>query len=99
MYFPTENDIPDFGSIHITHVGCKITGTARTDSYGKPIDFRIREYVLNSEDITKLALINNAADGSKAVAADTGDIFLLCEGVWNKLPDFAAKWRQIPHTE
>lgn len=103
MYFPTNNDIPDFGTIRMTNVGCKILGTNMTDNYEHKIDVRIRNYILMSCDSSKLDLINNAADGSKAVAADTGEEFVLCDGLWNRLPkppiSLPIKWHQIESAE
>lgn len=45
-------------------------------------DRRLRGYVFMSEDVDKLAIINNAIEGSKAKAIDTGDTYILCNGEW-----------------
>lgn len=84
MYFPTEQDIPDFGSIRLTGVGGKTPQEKRKDSFGLPIDVRLRRYILLSEDAEKLSLINNAAEGSVGMAVDTRDSYILCEGQWHK---------------
>lgn len=103
MFFPTGEDIPDFGTIRLTDVGKKIDeGVVKKDIFGHDIDMRLRKYVLMSKDIEKLDLISNASDGSKAFTADTGDTYILCDGVWNKqsLPEpYIAKWHQIESTE
>lgn len=85
MYFPSEEDLPDFGSLHLTWVGGQILGVKQKDRYGRDIDKRMRKYVFLSDDLNKLSLINNAADGSQAIAADTGERYILCEGTWNKV--------------
>lgn len=60
------------------------------------LDLRLRYYVFMSTDYSKLSNITNAADGSKAIAADTGDLYILCNGSWllqPRLSDEAAlKW-------
>ena len=63
-----------------------------TTTYGG--DIRLRYYVFLSADYSKLANITNATDGSKAIAADTGDVYLLCNGTWilqPKLSEIAAE--------
>ena len=84
MYFPTENDIPDFGTIRLINVGPIIGDRTERDQYGKVIDMRLREYVLLSDDISKLQLINNAADGSKAIIVDTGKEYILAYNQWRE---------------
>lgn len=60
------------------------------------LDLRLRYYVFMSTDYSKLSNITNATDGSKAIAADTGDLYILCNGSWllqPRLSDEAAlKW-------
>lgn len=88
MFFPTQEDIPDFGTIRLTDVGNKISdGTAQKDEFDHDIDMRIRKYILLEDDIDKLSSINNAADGSKAYAADTGKSYILCNGLWRECKD------------
>lgn len=99
MYFPAKNDVPDLGTIRMTYVGCRILGAPKNDIYGHAIDLRVRNYVFMSVDGPKLSLINNAADGSKAVAADTGEVFIFCSGIWNKLPEQSPKWHRIEPVE
>ena len=64
-----ENSVPDFGTIRMTDV--------------KPIN--IRTYILKSADLSKLDLITNAADGSKALCSDTGDCYIMHLGTWSKI--------------
>lgn len=52
-------------------------------------DICLRYYVFMSEDYNKLANITNAIDGSKAIAADTGDVYILCTGAWRLQPKFS----------
>lgn len=66
-------------------------------SYGG--DICLRYYVFMSTDYSKLSIIDNATDGSRAVAADTGDVYILCNDSWriqpklNDLTDEASlKW-------
>ena len=47
---------------------------------------KYREYVLMSTDISKLNNITNATDGSKAIVADTGAIYLFCNNAWRLQP-------------
>ena len=35
----------------------------------------------------------------KAVAADTGEVFIFCSGIWNKLPEQSPKWHRIEPVE
>ena len=39
-----------------------------------------------STDISKLNNITNATDGSKAIVADTGAIYLFCNNAWRLQP-------------
>ena len=83
MPFATENDVPDFGTIKMIYSGDKVYGYKNNvDSNGHYIDRRLRGYILASKDIAKLNLINNAADGSRAICADTSDLYLYCDGTW-----------------
>lgn len=83
MYFP-DGMAPDLGSIKLTHVSRTFFDTNEIDAYGKKVIKRLRRYILRSADIDKLSLINNAADGSKAIVADTNEKYILCEGQWVK---------------
>ena len=69
-----ENSVPDFGTIRMIDA--------------KPIN--IRTYILKSVDESKLSLITNAADGSKALCSDTDDCYIMHLGVWNKIKSSAA---------
>ena len=80
MPFEKEEDIPDFGSIAMYFVGLPQLG------YHEYNNKKFRKYVLDSVDITKLNLINNAIDGSQAEILDTGDKYILCENQWIKQP-------------
>ena len=100
MFFPTSDDIPDFGTISLTDVGEKIVKSKARDQYGHLIDLRIRKYTLLRKDINKLSLINNAADGSEAIIADTSEKYILCSGDWHKWTgsggsDEAPDWENI----
>ncbi len=63
-----EGDAPDFGSI--------FRSRERHDN--------VHEYGLNSEDVSKLDLITNAAPGSTALCTDTADIYILTKTGWAK---------------
>lgn len=63
-----EGEAPDFGSI--------FRSRERHDN--------VHEYGLNSEDVSKLDLITNAAPGSTALCTDTGDIYILTKTGWAK---------------
>ena len=84
MFFPTKDDVPDFGSINMTGVGCRIVKDKKKDQFGHDIIMRVRKYILLEKDIEKLNFINNAADGSIAVIADANKVYLLCNGSWYK---------------
>lgn len=68
-----EGDAPDFGSI--------FRSRARHDN--------VHEYGLNSEDVSKLDLITNAAPGSTALCTDTADIYILTKTGWAKFGEEA----------
>ena len=79
MGFPTENDVPDFGSIRMYYIGEPTLGYT---NYGTNI--KLRGYTLLSKDIAKLNLITNAADGSQALVVDTGKTYILCDHQWRE---------------
>lgn len=68
-----EGDAPDFGSI--------FRSRERHDN--------VHEYGLNSEDVSKLDLITNAAPGSTALCTDTADIYILTKTGWAKFGEEA----------
>ena len=82
MCFP-DGVVPDFGSIRMTDVSR--TYFDYTDDHGNKTRKRLRKYILKSEDKSKLSLITNAADGSKALLVDTSEIYILCDGQWSKI--------------
>lgn len=79
MEFTSESSIPDFGTIRMYFVGNAKDGFINYSSQVK-----LRKYTLLSKDIGKLCLINNASDGSQALAIDTGKTYLLCDGEWRE---------------
>ena len=68
-----EGDVPDFGSI--------FRSRERHDN--------VHDYGLNSEDVSKLDLITNAAPGSTALCTDTADIYILTKTGWAKFGEEA----------
>lgn len=85
MPFADKESAPDFGSIKMVYAGDRVFGydaDSLTDNAGNAIEMRVRKYVLLSEDISKLDLINNAADGSKAIIADTSKVKIFSDGEW-----------------
>lgn len=70
MNFDTVKDtIPDFGSIRLV------------DSNGQDAN----QYLLNSEDVSKLDLITNAGDGSLAYCLDTKTLYAKHEDTWKEV--------------
>lgn len=67
------------GSIKMFRRSPDRLGTAADGS-----DIRWRGYVLLATDISKLSNITNAAEGSEAFIADTGKIYMLCDGQWSE---------------
>ena len=63
-----SESVPDFGSIEMTSQGHR----------------NVNEYILDSEDVSKLDLILNAKSGSTALCTDTGDLYILHVGEWVK---------------
>ena len=61
--------VPDFGSIRMT--------VQRHNN--------VNDYITLSADISKLAFISNASEGSTALCTDTGDLYILHVGEWVKL--------------
>lgn len=63
------------------------------------VDIRLRSYVLLSTDYAKLSNITNAADGSKAIEADTGKVYILCDSLWREWTGttdaLSIKWEQL----
>ena len=65
----SSDNVPDFGSIRLT----------------KKRYNNVNNYIFLSTDLSKLALITNAAEGSTALATDTGDLYILHMGLWSIL--------------
>ena len=65
----SSDNVPDFGSIRLT----------------KKRYNNVNDYIFLSTDLSKLALITNAAEGSTALATDTGDLYILHMGIWSIL--------------
>ena len=65
----SSDNVPDFGSIRLT----------------KKRYNNVNDYILKSADLSKLSLITNAAEGSTALATDTGDLYILHMGIWSIL--------------
>lgn len=80
MEYKTKDDVPDFGSITMCHVGRQSSGFVI--QYKNNVHYAIREYTLLEKDLDKLNLITNAADGSKAMVIDANKIYVLCNGEW-----------------
>ena len=91
MFFNSQQDVPDFGSIAMYYVGTKDLG------YVEEGHKRFRKYTFQSTDLNKLSLITNAIDGSEAFAVDTGTTYVLYDGQWSiKSSDLApAKMAEI----
>lgn len=77
MVFKSQSDVPDFGSIHMYYVGEPKFGYVNQSA-----NVKVRAYTLLSNDISKLNLITNAADGSQSFVVDTGKTYILCNGQW-----------------
>ena len=77
MFFNSQQDVPDFGSIAMYFVGTKDLG------YVEEGHKRFRKYTFQSTDLSKLSLITNAIDGSEAFAVDTGTTYVLYDGQWS----------------
>ena len=45
----------------------------------------VNDYIFKSADLSKLSLITNAAEGSTALATDTGDLYILHMEMWSIL--------------
>lgn len=79
MPFESEQSaLNTMGSIKMFYAGDPRTGFVENSRV------KHRRYVLLSTDIAKLANINNAADGSVALAVDTGDKYVLHNNSWVK---------------
>ena len=65
----SSDNVPDFGSIRLT----------------KKRYNNVNDYIFKVEDLSKLSLITNAAEGSTALATDTGDLYILHMGIWSTL--------------
>lgn len=65
----SSDNVPDFGSIRLT----------------KKRYNNVNDYIFKVEDLSKLSLITNAAEGSTALATDTGDLYILHMGIWSIL--------------
>lgn len=64
-----KDEAPDFGSVRLV--------TAE-QSY-------VKNYILNSEDISKLDLITNASDGSVAYCVDISQLYIKHLNKWNEV--------------
>ena len=69
MVFTADSVPPDFGSIRLT----------------KKRYNNVNDYIFLSIDLSRLSLITNAAEGSTALATDTGDLYILHMGLWSIL--------------
>ena len=69
MVFTADSVPPEFGSIRLT----------------KMRHNNVNDYIFKSADLSKLSLITNAAEGSTALATDTGDLYILHMGLWSIL--------------
>ena len=69
MVFTADSVPPEFGSIRLT----------------KMRHNNVNDYIFKSADLSKLSLITNAAEGSTALATDTGDLYILHMGIWSIL--------------
>ena len=65
----SSDNVPDFGSIRLT----------------KKRYNNVNDYIFKVEDLSKLSLITNAAEGSTALCTDTGDLYILHVGLWSIL--------------
>ncbi|MBQ2346978.1 MAG: hypothetical protein II388_01235 [Clostridia bacterium] len=65
----SSDNVPDFGSIRLT----------------KKRYNNVNDYIFKVEDLSKLSLITNAAEGSTALCTDTGDLYILHVGEWVKI--------------
>ena len=81
MSYEHEMDVPDFGTIQLIYSDERVFGMIETP-IKTPIKRRV--YTLLARDVSKLSLINNAADGSTAIVGDTSEIYMLCDGMWRK---------------
>ena len=91
MSFPTEESIPDFGSITMYYVGRKESG------YVEEGNKKFRKYAFISTDVAKLSNITNALDGSKAIAVDTGSTYVLYNNTWSEVEDITTATKEYVH--
>lgn len=77
------------GSIQMYYIGETNLG------YVNNSNCKYRKYTFVSTDLDKLNLINNAIDGSMALAVDTGDTYILCNKQWQKCNKGASSWQSI----
>ena len=54
-------------------------GSIRFTGYGQ---MNKKEYILKSEDVNKLSLIENAGVGSTAFCFDTGQLYITHDNTW-----------------
>lgn len=79
MPFETEQEaMAKLGSIKMSAAADRVLG------YTTGSCIRLRYYTLLADDVNKLANINNAADGSMALIADTNNVYMLCAGEWRE---------------
>lgn len=89
MQFESEEIAKNtMGSIKMCYVGETSLG------YANNAKQKYRKYTLLSVDFAKLSLINNAIDGSEALAVDTGETYILCNDAWIKC-EKSTTWKEI----
>ena len=59
-------------------------GSIRFTGYGQR---NKKEYILKSEDVSKLALLEGAMNGSTAYCVDTSELYVLHDVTWYKQGD------------
>lgn len=57
-------------------------GSIRLTGYGQ---LRTKEFILNYEDVDKLNLLSDTAEGSTAFCVDTGQLFIKHENEWKEV--------------
>lgn len=54
-------------------------GSIRFTGYGQ---MNKKEYILKSEDVSKLSLLEGAGNGSTALCVDTGQLYIFHDSTW-----------------
>ena len=54
-------------------------GSIRFVGYGQ---MNKKEYILKSEDVSKLSLLEGVGNSSTALCVDTGQLYILHDGTW-----------------